>query len=328
MPIFNQEENIVDTIWNLVSCLTLPCELIFIDDASNDETYQRLLEVSNQVMASQNSAVSLKILRNPCEKFETHCDMQGVQVAQAPYVIEIQADMNLHEKGFDLKLVEALESDSRLIMLSGRATDKLDGILTHYGNTPGAVSSRGRSLASHIFHDFLDLLKFLRVSLSRKAAKDDILTVEADLSPLSETHFLMNGQRGKLGAAAEDKFTEIELNQRKIYWGETVMRGPLIFNKERFLDIGGFSVQQFFLGFDEHDFVIRAWIHFGLRVGFVPIGYQSNLKQGSTRRAKSLKTRALYTFRLSQIQFARKNSSIYKASLVPVDLPKNKITEF
>jgi GT2 family glycosyltransferase len=76
----------------------------------------------------------------------------------------------------------------------------------------------------------------------------------------------------------------------QIWFGESVMRGPLILDVEKYIEIGGLNTKAFFQGNDDHDLSLRA-IRKGWRVGFTPIHYSSPLSLGIARRKRKLKSK-------------------------------------
>jgi GT2 family glycosyltransferase len=112
----------------------------------------------------------------------------------------------------------------------------------------------------------------------------------------TEKKFQTSGLAGWRGGLIDDYSkapnlipTEIKNSEtRPIYVGEVIMRGPLCFRKSDLMKLGYLNQDAFFLGYDEIDLSLRAWMLLGKRVAFMPIYLFSPAEWGSTRKPKSL----------------------------------------
>jgi hypothetical protein len=109
--------------------------------------------------------------------------------------------------------------------------------------------------------------------------KQTIAKLEAKLEKFEEIK-----KAGWLGAAIEelredadfDLKSELAAHSRKMWVGETVMRGPILFRRAEYNQYGGFDIMSFFLGNDDHDLFLRARQR-GKNVAFTPLHFSSPL---------------------------------------------------
>jgi hypothetical protein len=100
-------------------------------------------------------------------------------------------------------------------------------------------------------------------------------------------------------------------NERPVYIGEVVMRGPICFNRNDLQDLDFLNTSAFFLGYDEIDLCIRAFEILKKRVAFMPIYLYSPAEFGSTRQKKSTISKIDYWLRLLSHSREFRESSAY-----------------
>jgi GT2 family glycosyltransferase len=88
------------------------------------------------------------------------------------------------------------------------------------------------------------------------------------------------------------------------------MRGPLLFDKEKYLEIGGFNTDLFFLGYDDHDYCQRA-NSVQLRVGYTPVNFSSPLHLGATRKHRTALSEFLIFINILRIKKHRLSSAFW-----------------
>ena len=118
VPVFNQCQIIEETLSSLFSAATLYFDIIIVDDYSMDDS----LPVIQHFLSNHPSKLlcSYTIIQNQSPVYETACDNQGFRVARTEFIIEIQADIKICEKGFDCKMIAVAEC-SGVGTVSGRA---------------------------------------------------------------------------------------------------------------------------------------------------------------------------------------------------------------
>jgi GT2 family glycosyltransferase len=76
---------------------------------------------------------------------------------------------------------------------------------------------------------------------------------------------------------------------KKIYFGEAVIRGPIIWRADYFKRLGGFDDVSYYLGRDDCDLSFRGQ-RSGFSVGYTPINAHSIASEGTSRKPRSIKT--------------------------------------
>ncbi len=307
LTVFNQEKLIKSVLASLTESITLKSEIIIINDGSEDNTLHEIFLFWGINFERLQLITSVRIFSYTHSAFETACDDFGIKNSKTNSIILIQADVLINEHGFDSLLTSALTSSNDIIMISGRGTQALMPIAQHYKTESGSIINFGkltmaciktipRTEINNIAVSLLTLLtktekyissnvkvikKFIRSAKRNSAAELDCQTPYPD----KET-FINNKQAGFI-IDNESPPPPKSTNTRTIWISQTVMRGPLCIDREKYLKTGGFDTGSFFLGYDDHDLALRAFKEFKYRSGFTPIGYKSHPAWGSTRKARS-----------------------------------------
>ena len=318
MPVFNQEDRIESVLRALVTSMSLPFELIMINDCSSDKSALAIENVLNDLLADPpNLLARFLFIDNKEPKYETACDALGFGLSTGNYLLEVQADMMLVHVGFDAKLLRALQKYDDILMVSGRGTEPLAPIVQEYLAGPGAVRGSGRNHVMHLLQS-LPVISFpIHVSNRVRAAragrkKRYTVHVPYEILPNESDFNLQNGKAGRLGELI-DAPTRGDYTHASYMWlGQTVMRGPLLIDRAKYEQLGGLNSAAFFLGYDDHDLAIRAWFERGWRVGFVPVDFESRLEFGATRQKANF-GRNLELYRnLKSIARYRKRTGLLK----------------
>ena len=114
IPVFNKERIICNMLDNLIASLTTNYELIIIDDASSDNSK----EIITNYLKNKN--IRHVFISTSVPIFETACDNLGFFIAEGFYLLEIQSDMIIHDKGFDKRMIDAL-NNNKFSSVSGRS---------------------------------------------------------------------------------------------------------------------------------------------------------------------------------------------------------------
>jgi glycosyltransferase involved in cell wall biosynthesis len=114
IPVFNKEKIICSMLDNLIASLTTNYELIIIDDASSDHSK----EIITNYLKNKN--ITHVFISTSVPIFETACDNLGFFIAEGFYLLEIQSDMIIHDKGFDKRMIDAL-NNNKFSSVSGRS---------------------------------------------------------------------------------------------------------------------------------------------------------------------------------------------------------------
>jgi glycosyltransferase involved in cell wall biosynthesis len=114
IPVFNKERIVCSMLDNLIASLTTNYELIIIDDASSDNSKEI---ITNYL---KNKDIRHVFISTSVPIFETACDNLGFFIAEGFYLLEIQSDMIIHDKGFDKRMIDAL-NNNKFSSVSGRS---------------------------------------------------------------------------------------------------------------------------------------------------------------------------------------------------------------
>jgi len=122
MPIFNQEEIIERNLRSILEMTTdTPYEFILVIDRCADDTESAVLRWAATVKSSEYPLVTrILVMRSNLPLFETTADNVGFLCAQGEFCLEIQADMEMVQKGYNMKLLEPFTKIPNLIAVSGR----------------------------------------------------------------------------------------------------------------------------------------------------------------------------------------------------------------
>ena len=126
IPIFNQEAIIKDNIVSVLNNIEGIFELIIILDNCVDQTENIITEFFN-VYNNQHNLVRVIIIKQETPIFETSCDNIGFVISSGKYVLEIQADMEMCQYGFNTSLARGFKQYEDIIGISGRCTHALQG---------------------------------------------------------------------------------------------------------------------------------------------------------------------------------------------------------
>jgi glycosyltransferase involved in cell wall biosynthesis len=305
LPVFNQEGIIQKNLQALSSCIGTVSELIIINDASEDQTNEEILHFMKNFSPVQNRLRRIKCYTFKRQNFETYSDYIGISQSVGKYIIEVQADMRIMEENFDEKMINNLRNNPDVFMLSGRGIMTFNEILNNFrkslGNEAVANGSILRKLLRRVVRN-----QSPKINTSHASVLCESNNLES-FEPSKETFYLTK-KAGRLGRLVEDN---LKIQTKNLYVGETVMRGPICFNKEKYLSIGQFDKDSFFLGYDEHDLNIRARLHHNLKAGYLPISFESPLELGSMRKARSKKSRLEVLLAVKRTRSSLKNSQIF-----------------
>jgi glycosyltransferase involved in cell wall biosynthesis len=329
VPIFDQETIILRHLQAIIQCMSKPFELILINDASSDNTDIQIRKFLEWSDSNNGTCSQVKYFKNLWPWFETRCDDFGIREAKCSYVLEIQADMLIKQKGFDDILLDLMEKDSSLLALSGRGTHKFDLIKKSIAMQNGSEVPDEIFSTKYIKKVKYKFIKEINLLCGYKNLNNANITdnpnhfenqnlnqIKTKIFPNSDD-FKLSGSAGFLGTLVEllpydnSSFMNdlIESESKRIWYGETVMRGPLMINRRLYLAVGGFNTNGFYLGNDDHDLFVRSR-RYDYRVGFTPLKFASPLILGNARKKRKVKSKIW-----SKIHRKAREKAYYKSEL-------------
>ena len=124
MPIYNQEQIIEKNINSIFKYTTeLPYELILILDSCSDSTETIILNMISQGIHTNTLPellTNILVLRSLTPLFETAADNLGFLCSRGKFILEIQADMEMTELGYNMKLLKPFSLYNSILGISGR----------------------------------------------------------------------------------------------------------------------------------------------------------------------------------------------------------------
>ena len=120
MPIYNQEDIVINNINSVFKYTSdMYYEIIIILDACSDNTKNNLLSLMKK-FNPPSFLVKIIIIESYIPMFETQSDNLGFYLSDSKYVLEIQADMEMTEYGYNNKLLKPFLTNPNIIGISGR----------------------------------------------------------------------------------------------------------------------------------------------------------------------------------------------------------------
>jgi len=125
-PVYNQESIIVENLKSIIDNTGDYFEIIIILDFCFDDTEKLLMEFLLKYENKLDNFVQITVLKNEdVPLFETKCDNIGFKLSFGSYCLEIQADMKMIEKGYNLHLIKPFKILDNIIAVSGRCAHNL-----------------------------------------------------------------------------------------------------------------------------------------------------------------------------------------------------------
>jgi glycosyltransferase involved in cell wall biosynthesis len=124
-PIYNQQDIIVHNIKSYINYTEDNFEIILIIDCCSDNTKNNILHFINNYNNISKNFCQIKIYETDEPFFETKCDNFGFKIAQGKYLLEIQADMEMIELGYNKHLTKPFNILNNVIAVSGRCGHNL-----------------------------------------------------------------------------------------------------------------------------------------------------------------------------------------------------------
>jgi glycosyltransferase involved in cell wall biosynthesis len=141
-PVYNQEDVIVKNISSYIKNTDDNFEIIIILDSCSDNTKENLLQFIRTFQNYKKQFIQIQIIETMEPLFETKCDNIGFNLAQGKYLLEIQADMEMTQFGYNKHLTKPFNILPNVIAVSGRCAHNLF--------RPGGIGKLGRYIETNI----------------------------------------------------------------------------------------------------------------------------------------------------------------------------------
>jgi hypothetical protein len=273
LTIHNHGTLISKILEDLNFSVTINSELIVFFDCCKDNSFQLFL--SNYHSLSK-LFIKVTYIKSRFNFFETKSDKTAANLAAGNYILHLQGDMILRDKGVDRRFIEAFSTYPDIFCFSGRGADLFTSINEFAIKSVGTDLVSGKSI----------ILWAAKKYISQFIIKNKSNSVQKNCkNNISDFSFLKNGKIGFIDQLPEK--INYAKPQKKIYLSHTVMRGPLVFRKDYAKSLNFFDDKSFFQGFDDHDLMLRAWITKGLRCGYLPMIFISPREFAVTAKRRS-----------------------------------------
>jgi glycosyltransferase involved in cell wall biosynthesis len=127
MPIYNQEAILQNNLSAIVKYTVGLYELILVVDCCSDNTEGKVLEWVGSFENLPDTCCRIVVIVSDTPLFECAADNVGFSIARAPYLLEIQADMEMTERGYNQLLKRPFEIRDDILGVSGRCCHGLYG---------------------------------------------------------------------------------------------------------------------------------------------------------------------------------------------------------
>ncbi len=259
IPVKNQEIIIEEVLEHLIVRLTSPTEIGLLFDNCTDLSFQRARDFLMREMGTHENLIRVHFLRSEDELFESTCENLLFELSDARYLVSFQSDVLLLDGTFFERCKKAFAKVDHLLGVSGRATIPLMPIKS--------ISMRLTSL--------LSVGNLLSALLPRFFQKRYLGPFLNGFSYFGDTSGyptpVMNFSRSQVNS---------------VYIGQSLIRGPIVWSREKFEILGGFNDVSYFLGRDDCDISLRGLV-LDFKVGFLPCVQTSNPKNGTTRKPRT-----------------------------------------
>jgi glycosyltransferase involved in cell wall biosynthesis len=153
IPVHNQESIFVRNLQSILDLTVGNFEVIIILDYCYDKTEERLLKFLDSYENKNPYFAKVQIISNTDSPlFETKCDNIGFRLATGKYCLEIQADMQMTQKAYNVHLTKPFLYYSNVIAVSGRCA--------HNMTNPYGVGKLGESIEKTVDELRIDRNKF------------------------------------------------------------------------------------------------------------------------------------------------------------------------
>lgn len=292
IPIFNAG-HIIEEVIIALSVVDQDFTLLLILDACEDDSKDKALQGIDRLLAESKHCNGFYLFESQRNLYEAQCDNFGFKFFEHfSYILELQADIVITDDSFVKRAVSALEMFPDIFCVSGRGT--------HAWELPLKPKNPIHVLTSR-----------WRIQNTGNTQIQD--NFEGNFH-LEAKEFIQDSYFGQTGALVSGTLIHSEDSLSNIYLGETVMRGPLVFNNDHLKRCGYLNSRAHRLGNDDHELTLRAWRNFAYRVAYVPCSFISRLEWGATRRKKSAVNHLRYTLMRTYEYFNFRRSSLMEAS--------------
>jgi hypothetical protein len=257
LTIHNQESIITEILSLLIQNSGCNLSIGIMLDNCSDNSSREVVHFFENNLFSLTNLDSVYILESNEDLFECTSENVLFLLCDSDFFVSYQSDLYLNDKLFFKKCIQALNLNPYLLGLSGRAV------------VP-----------------FLPITRFER----NINAFFDLFANIGDKRKLKLRFFLRkHGYFGDRSNWPESKMIYGKNQYNKIYFGQAVIRGPIIWRTDYFKKLDGFNDISYYLGRDDCDLSFRGQRN-GYSVGYTPINAYSIASEGTSRKPRTIRT--------------------------------------
>lgn len=125
IPVYNQGNIIVKHLNSYICNTIKPFEIILILDYCSDNSEDNIIKYLNNYKNVNDDFIKILLFRTEEPLFETKCDNIGFKLSSGKYCLEIQADMEITELGYNVHMTKPFNILDNVIAVSGRCAHNL-----------------------------------------------------------------------------------------------------------------------------------------------------------------------------------------------------------
>lgn len=256
----NQANLIVSIVDSLCKHINVDFQIGLLFDNCQDKSETQCLEYFENMFEEFENLTKVHFIRSDGELFEATCENILSLYCEADFFMSLQADMFFKDYTFVARCLKFFSDVPNLFAISGRAIVRL---------SLDSKVSQAKKLISKITRRILALVKH--------GANYEVL------GP-----YLKN--LDYFGDVAHPPYSKMNFTRKefeKVFFGESVIRGPIIWKSEIYKKLNGLDDLGHVLGRDECDLCFRAGKS-GYIVGYLPCLCFSFPEMGTSRKARNL----------------------------------------
>ena len=256
LPVCNQENLIYTTLEYLYRNVNKAATLVVILDACHDSSIDIVRNFLKQV-ENTNFINTVVLLESDDDLFESTCENLVLEITDSQYLLSMQADIMFDDENILERIVIAFEKYANLLGISSRAIlPATNANLPKYSQ----LIYKGFGIINAITSKFMHIVH---------------------LPPFLSANYYL----GDVSKPPQNRMKFFGWQERTIYLGDTLIRGPIFWRTEYLDKIGRFNDVKYPLGGDEREICIHGKNSFSFDVGYLPSSCYSNIWTGTSHNA-------------------------------------------
>jgi hypothetical protein len=260
LTVHNHEQSVQVVLDYLIKNITVSADIIIFLDNCNDKSAANIFLKLPNLLAKFNSVI---ILESNLDVYEVLAESEMWKLANTRFVISTQCDMCIYEYEFDKKLIYLMNKYTDLYAIGLRGGDSFDRIF----DFASKHFCTDIIFGNPIIWLFKKIMKNYFV-FNKNKSKENVNYLEfIDGDEQSKIIGFINGLP-PLSIIDDLEYFEW---QKRIYYVDSIMRGPIFYEKSKMKDLGFLNTSSFFQGLDDHEMNLRYKIYSEYKCAFYPI---------------------------------------------------------